>query len=169
MDTWGALLKLFRSSGRSESLWLTPGTLITVFMLACLTSLLHIITFQINHLIPVSFGGKLKLRHPLLQNYVWSYMFEMLALSLLNAFLSCASWVSVQFSSVTKSCPTLCDPIDCSTPGLPVHHQLPELTQTHDHWVSDDIQPSHLLSFPSPSAFDLSQHQGLFQWVSSSH
>ena len=59
--------------------------------------------------------------------------------------------------------------MDCSTPGLPVHHQLPELTQTHVHWVGDAIQPSHPLSSPSPSAFNLSQHQGLFKWVSSSH
>ena len=70
--------------------------------------------------------------------------------------------------SVTKSCLTLCNPMDCSTPGLPVHHQLLELAQTHVHWVSDAIQPSHPLSSPSP-AFNLSQHQGLFQWVSSSH
>ena len=59
--------------------------------------------------------------------------------------------------------------MDCSTPGLPVHHQLPEFTQTHVHWVGDAIQPSHPLSSPSPYAFNLSQHQGLFQWVSSSH
>ena len=76
---------------------------------------------------------------------------------------------SVQFSSVAQSCPTLCDPTDYSTPGLPVHHQLPEFTQTHVHWVSDAIQPSHPLSSPSPPAFRLSQHQSLFQWVSSSH
>ena len=74
-----------------------------------------------------------------------------------------------QFSSVAQSCPTLCDPMDCSTPGFPVHHQLPELAQTHVHWVSDAIQPSHPLSSLSPPAFNLSQHQGLFQWVSSSH
>ena len=72
-------------------------------------------------------------------------------------------WISYQFSSVTQSCPTLCDPMDCSTPGLPVHHQLPEFTQTHVHWVSDAIQPSHTLSSPSPPTFNLSQHQGLFQ------
>ena len=59
--------------------------------------------------------------------------------------------------------------MDCSMPGLPVHHQLPEFTQTHVHWVGDAIQPSHPLSSPSPPAFNLSQHQGLFQWVSSSH
>ena len=72
-------------------------------------------------------------------------------------------------SSVAQSCPTLCDPMDCSIPGLPVHHQLPEFTQTHVHWVGDAIQPSHPLSSPSPPTFNLSQHQGLFQWVSSSH
>ena len=62
---------------------------------------------------------------------------------------------SVQFSSVAQSCPTLCDPMDCSTPGLPIHHQLPEFTQIHVHWVSDAIQPSHPLSSPSlwPSIF----------------
>ena len=75
----------------------------------------------------------------------------------------------VQFSSVAQLCPTLCDRMDCSTPGLPVHHQLPELTQTHAIWVCDAIQPSHPLSSPSRPAFNLSQHQGLFQWVSSSH
>ena len=74
-----------------------------------------------------------------------------------------------EFSSVTQSCPTLRDPVDCSTPGLPIHHQLPESTQTHVHWVSDAIQPSHPLSPPSPLDLNLSQHQGLFQWVSSSH
>ena len=64
---------------------------------------------------------------------------------------------SIQFSSVTQSCPTLCEPMDCSTPGLPIHCQLPEFTQTHFHWVSDAIQPSHPLSSPSPPAFNLSQ------------
>ena len=63
----------------------------------------------------------------------------------------------------------LCDPVDCSMPGLLVRHQLPEFTQTHVHWVGDAIQPSHPLSSPSPLAFNLSQHQGLFQWVGSSH
>ena len=74
-----------------------------------------------------------------------------------------------QFSSVTQSRPTPCDPMDCSTPGFPVHHQLPEFTQTHVHWVSYAIQPSHPLSSLSPPAFDLCQRQGLFKWVSSSH
>ena len=70
---------------------------------------------------------------------------------------------SVKFSLVTQSRPNLCDPMDCSTPGFPVHHQLPELFQTHVYRVSDDIKPSHPLSSPSPPAFSLSQHQGLFQ------
>ena len=68
---------------------------------------------------------------------------------------------SRQFSSVAQSCPTLCDSMDCSMPGLPVHHQLLEYTQTHVHWVGDAIQPSHHLSSPSPPALNLSQHQGL--------
>ena len=76
---------------------------------------------------------------------------------------------SVQFSLVTQSCPTLCDPMNCSTPGLPVHHQLLEFTQTHVHRVGDAIQPSHSLSSPSPPAPNPSQHQGLSQWVNSSH
>ena len=74
-----------------------------------------------------------------------------------------------QFSSVAQSCLTLCDPMESSTPGLPVHHQLPEPTQAQFHWVGDAIWPSLPLSSPSPPAFDLPQHQGLFQWVSSSH
>ena len=75
-----------------------------------------------------------------------------------------------QFSSVQlHSCVWLCDPMNHSTPGLPVHHQLSESTQTHVHWVGDAIQPSHPLSSPSPPALNLAQHQGLFKWVSSSH
>ena len=66
-------------------------------------------------------------------------------------------------SSVTQSCPTLCDPMDCSTPGFPAHHQLLGFIQTHVHRVRDAIQPSHPLSSPSSPAFNLSQHQGLFQ------
>ena len=75
----------------------------------------------------------------------------------------------VQFSSVAHSCPTLYDPHGHSMPGLPIHHQLLEFTQTHVHRVSDAIQPSHPLSSPSPPTFSLSQHQDLFQWISSSH
>ena len=69
----------------------------------------------------------------------------------------------IQFSSVTQLCPTLCDPMNCSTPGLPVHHQLPEFTQTYVHRVIDAIQPSHPLLSPSPPAPNPSQHQGIFQ------
>ena len=78
-------------------------------------------------------------------------------------------YCSVQFSSVAQLCLTLCDPMKRSTPGLPVHHQLLEFTQTHLHRVGDAIQPSHPLSSPYPPAPNLSQHQGLFQWVNSSH
>ena len=74
---------------------------------------------------------------------------------------------SVQFSSVQSL--SLCDPMNRSTPGLPVHHQLPEFTETHVHWVSDAIQPSYPPSSPSPPAPNPSQHQSLFQWVNSSH
>ena len=80
-----------------------------------------------------------------------------------NRYLDCC------YCSVTQSCLTLCNPMDCSTPGLPVHHQLPKLAQTHVLRVCDAIQPSHPLSSLSRPAFNLSQHQGLFQWVSSSH
>ena len=83
-----------------------------------------------------------------------------------NAFYNDIS--SIQFSSVQSLSPTLCDPMDCSTPSFPVYHQLPELAQIHVHRVSGAIQSSHPLSSPS-SAFNLSQIQGLFQWVSSSH
>ena len=75
----------------------------------------------------------------------------------------------IHFSRVTQSCPTLCDPMNHSTPSLPVYHQLPEFTQAHVHWVGDAIQPSHPLSSPSSPAPNPSQHQGLFLWVSSSH
>ena len=74
-----------------------------------------------------------------------------------------------EFSSVAQLCPTVCDPMDFSMPGLPVHHQIPVFTQTHVHWVGDTIQLSHPLSSPSLPAFNLSQHEDLFKWVSSSH
>ena len=76
---------------------------------------------------------------------------------------------SDQIRSVTQSCPTFCDPMNRSTPGLPVHHQLPEFTEGHVHQVSDAIQPSHPLSSPSPLAPNPSQHHSLFQWVNSLH
>ena len=84
-------------------------------------------------------------------------------------YFSFTSACSVQFSSVAQSCLTLCDPMNCSTPALPVHHQLPEFTQTHVHRVGNAIQPSHPLSSPSPPAPNPSQHLSLFQWVNSSH
>ena len=89
-------------------------------------------------------------------------------------FTTSATWeahlfISDQIRSVAQSCPTLCDPMNRSTPGLPVHHQSPEFTETHIHRVSDAIQPSHPLSSPSPPVPNPSQHQSLFQWVNSSH
>ena len=81
----------------------------------------------------------------------------------------CSISLVIQFSSVTQSCPTLCYPMNCSMPGLPVHHQLLEFTQTHVHQVGDAIQPSHPLSSPSPPAPNPSHHQTLFQWVNSLH
>ena len=91
--------------------------------------------------------------------------FEAMCLGILNIVTTLYIY---HFSSVTQSCLPHCDPMDCSKPGLAVHHQLPELTQTHIHLVGYAIQPSHPLSSPSPPTFSLSQHQGLFQWVSSS-
>ena len=84
-------------------------------------------------------------------------------------FLKTSSVHLSSVSSVAQLSPTLCHPMDCGRPGLPVHHQLLEFTQIHVHWVGDAIQPSHPLSFPSPPVFNLSQHPGLFQWVSFSH
>ena len=89
-------------------------------------------------------------------------------LKLLNDKDSCF-WLSYCHCSVAKSCLTLGNPMDCSTPGFPVLHYLPEFAQTHVHWVIHAIQPSCPLSSPSPPAFYLSKHQGLFQWVGSSH
>ena len=103
----------------------------------------------------------------LLSNFYYIILLYKLVLDSLLILLHMVD--SVQFSSVTQLCLTLCNPMNCSTPGLPVHHQLPESTQTHVHWIGDAIQPSHPLSSPSPPTFNLSQHQGLFQWVSSSH
>ena len=88
---------------------------------------------------------------------------------ILDRLCSELQFSSVLFSPVTQSCMTLCNPMNRSTPGLPVHHQLPEFTQTHVHWVGDAIQPSHPLSSPSLPALNPSQYQTLFQWVSSSH
>ena len=90
------------------------------------------------------------------QCFIWIMLFRLSPLRLLLLLF-------------TQSCPTLCDPMDCSTAGFPVPHHLSEPAQTHVHWVGDAIQPSHPLSSASPPALNLSQHQGLFQWVGSSH
>ena len=99
--------------------------------------------------------------------YSWHFHPFCVFLSVLSQ--GCSSTRSPFIGSVTQSCLTLCSPMDCSMPGFPVHHQLPKLAQTHVHWVGDAIQPSHPLLFPSPPILNLSQHQGLFQWVSCSH
>ena len=93
---------------------------------------------------------------------MYFYYYHFLNLKQKNFFFI---FKSSQFSSVAQSCPTLCDPMNCSKPGLSVHHQLSQFTQTHIHWISDAIQPSHPVSSPSPPAFSLSQHQSLFKWV----
>ena len=82
---------------------------------------------------------------------------------------SCSNEDQLWWLLSVQLCPTLCDPIDCSMPCLPVHHELAKFTQTHVHWIGNAIQPSHPLSSPSVPAFNLSQHQGLFKWVSSLH
>ena len=87
----------------------------------------------------------------------------------LSYITSLRQFSSIQFSSAGQSCPTLCNTVDCKMPDFPVHYQLPELAQTHVHRVGDAILSSHPLSSPSPPAFNLSQHQGLFQWLSSLH
>ena len=81
----------------------------------------------------------------------------------------CTKTIYIYIYIVAKSCPSVCDPMDCSMPGLPVPHHLPEFTQVHVHWIGDAIQPSHPLLSPSPFALSLSQHQGFFQWVGFSH
>ena len=103
-------------------------------------------------------------QRPVLKHWNTTLASYMMETSVRKVYLS-----SVQLSSVAQSCPTLCDPMNHTTPGLPVHHQLLEFTQTHIHQVGDTIQPSHPLSSPSPPAPNPSQHQGLFQWVNSSH
>ena len=106
-----------------------------------------------------------------LEYYEWSNVIGIFTAGHIRAFnmLDFAEELSVQFSSVTQLCLILYDPVDCSTPVFPVHHQIPELAQTHVHRVGDALQPSHSLSSPSPPAFNLPRHQGLFQWVSSLH
>ena len=102
------------------------------------------------------------------QGYIWTKKKPIYHTLYIGSHLK-SELFPLQFNSVSQSCPTLCGPMDCSMLGFPVHHQLPELAQIHVHWIGDAIQPSHPLSSPSLPAFNLSQHQGLFQWVSSSH
>ena len=112
-----------------------------------------------------------------IDQYIWCMLLlclkylseEILPLLEMESKKKLPEYFNYQFSSVTQLCLTLCDPMDYSTPGFPVHHQLPELAQIHVHRVGDAIQPTHSVLSPSPPAFNLSQHQGLFQWVSSSH
>ena len=122
----------------------------------------------------------LQLIHANVVYIVYFLFLEVLILRRQNTKLVLKTWchmhpffpqvlLDVHFSSVAQSCLTLCDPMNCSTPGLPIYHQFLESTQTHVHWVGDAIQPPHPLSSPSPPALHLSQHQGLFKWVSSSH
>ena len=147
--------------------------------MCCLLKLMAIcllITFKI---IPQTEAILLNLRH-LYSNFYLTFplnhpkhiVHKMEALTLFSSkpvthFVNSIS--SVQFSSVTRLCPTLCDPMNCSTPGLPVHHQLLEFTKINVHRVGDAIQPSHHRSSPSPPAPNPSQHQSLFQWVNSLH
>ena len=106
---------------------------------------------------------------PKVDSLYWGSILVLWDLRILSSLFYNRLFSSVQFSSVTQSCPTLLDPMNHSTPGLPVHHQLLEFTQTHVQRVSDTIQPSHHLLSPSLPAPNPSQHQGLFQWVNSSH
>ena len=136
---------------------LLQGTFPTQGLNLCL---LH---WQVGSL-PLSHLGSPLFPYRLLQNILMSFQTCFLRLTCTpvceqNNFMS---GEHVQFSSVTQSCLNLCNPMDCSTPSFPVHHQLPELTQTNVHRVGDAIQPSHPLSSPSPPTFNLAQHQGLF-------
>ena len=124
---------------------------------------------EYSGLISLGLIGFISLQSRGLSRVYHSSKASILQLSAAFAFSLYIFCTTLQFSSVTQSCPTLCDPMDCSIPGLPVHHQLLELVQTHVHQVGDAIQLSHPLSSPSPPPFNLSQHQGLFQGVRSSH
>ena len=96
-------------------------------------------------------------------SFKWPVLMPLFFLPVIIFVTAVTLWL--QFSSVSQLCPTLCDPMNCSIPGLPTHHQLLEFTQIHVHWVGDAIQPSYPLLSPSPPVFNLSQHQGLFKWV----
>ena len=125
---------------------------------------------QIQQQLPLRFPSSRQA--PFYPLSLWIWLLEVSPISEIMQFLSSCDWLislSIIFSVSVQLRPALCGPMDCSTPGLPVHHQLPELTQTRVHQVGDAIQPSHPLLSPFPSAFNLAQHQDLFQWVNSSH
>ena len=147
-----------------ESIWLSWGKSRNILaLISCCTLLVFCWGFYVYiHKSVVSFSCNI---------FVWIILSSYKSCEVLSPLLLFVWEVLVfsQFISVTHSCLTLCDPMDCSTPGLPVHHQLPKLAWTHVHWVGDAIQPSCPLSFPSPPAFNLFQYQHLLQWVSSSH
>ena len=113
--------------------------------------------------------SKIFLHHSIIVTHLKMQFILITKLKLCKLVTQCLSSLQSVNQSVAQLGPTLWDPMDCSIPGLPVHHQLPEFTQTHVHWVGYAIQPSHPLSSPSPPAFNLSQHQGLFKWVNSLH
>ena len=144
--------------------WLSVGDFCAFWNASCLTALLKACIDQ-DYMIYIQEGGpSLPTSCPLHSSNTpaWETNPE-------DPSLIYQSRPSVQLSSVAQSCPTLCDPMNRSTPGLPVHHRLPEFTQTHVHQVSDAILPSHPRSSPSPHALNPSQHQSLLQWVNSSH
>ena len=133
------------------------------FVLSCLTSLYFADTVVFYKLKTCGNPASSKSVGAILPRAFYHFVSLYHILVILIIFQAFPSFSSVQFSSVTQSCTTLCDPMNRSTPGLPVHHQLPEFTQTHVHRVGDAIQPSHPLSSPSPPAPNPSQHQSLFQ------
>ena len=140
------------------------------FSISPFNEYLGLISFRIDWFDLIAVQGTLKsfLQHPTVQKHQFFG-----AQPSLQSNSHIHMWLlekpSIQFSSVAQLCLNLCDPMDCSTSGLPVHHQLLEFTKTNVHWVSDTIQPSHSLSLPFPLAFNLSQHQGLVKWVSFFH
>ena len=145
--------------------------MMAIFLVTCdyiTTVIVTSVSFSIKHTKDTSFSYTRK--EALNTNFSYSIELALFLCVMLNFLVLKSSFmIMVQFSSVAQSCLTLCDLMNRSMPGLPVHHQCLEFTQTHVHWVGDAIQPSHPLSFPSPPALTLYQHQGLFQWVNPSH
>ena len=137
------------------------------FLQVCFPGLRKISSIPVQPTVCIKKEGMLKHINALLCLLRWTYNFGLGTGHWEYDASKCPDFV--QFSSVSQSCPTLCNPVNRSTPGLPVYHQLPEFTRTHVHWVGDTIQPSHPLSSPSFPAPNPSQHPSLFQWVNSSH